>query len=250
VAGRIAQRHGDQGLPPGLIELRFRGTAGQSFGAWCIQGLRLVLIGEANDYVGKGMHGGEIIIRPPEESSFEWDKNVIIGNTVMYGATGGALYCAGRAGERFCVRNSGADAVLEGAGDHFLEYTTGGCVVCLGEVGRNAGAGMTGGVAYVLDEGRDFEKRYNPQLVGIVRIEKEEDEERIRSMIAKHLEYTGSPKAKEVLTHWEKYLPLFWKIEPHPTETKIRTEVVINVNRDDTGRPVQMQELLKPVKDR
>lgn len=250
VAGRIAELHGDQGLPPGFLELRFTGTAGQSFGAWCIEGLRLILIGQANDYVGKGMHGGEIIIRPSEEAAFEWDKNVIIGNTVMYGATGGTLYCAGRAGERFCVRNSGANAVLEGAGDHFLEYTTGGSVVCLGEVGRNAGAGMTGGTAYVLDERGDFEKRYNPQLVRIVRVEKDEDEERIRSMIAKHLEYTGSRKAKEVLASWEKYLPLFWKIESHPTETKIRTEVVVNVNRDDTGRPVQMQELLKPVKDK
>ena len=127
---------------------------------------------------------------------------------------------------------------------------TGGSVVCLGEVGRNAGAGMTGGVAYVLDERGDFEKRYNPQLVGIVRLEKEEDKERVKAMIAKHLEYTGSKKAKEILTSWGKYVPLFWKIESHPTETKIRTEVVVNVNRDDTGRPVQMGELLKPLKDR
>lgn len=248
VAGRIARLHGDEGLTPGFIEFQFTGTAGQSFGAWCINGLRLVLIGQANDYVGKGMHGGEIIIRPPEDATFEWDRNVIIGNTVMYGATGGTLYCAGRAGERFCVRNSGANAVLEGAGDHFLEYTTGGCVVCLGEVGRNAGAGMTGGVAYVLDEQGDFPKKYNPQLVRIVRIEKAEDEDRVKSMIARHLEYTGSRRAKEVLTHWKKYAALFWKVEPEPTETKIRTEVVVNVNRDDTGRPVQMNELLKPSK--
>ena len=248
VAGRIAQLHGDKGLPAGFIEFRFRGTAGQTFGAWCINGLRLVLIGQANDYVGKGMSGGEIIVRPTDEAKFEWHENVIMGNTVMYGATGGTLYCAGIAGERFCVRNSGADAVIEGAGDHFLEYMTGGTIVCLGEVGRNAGAGMTGGVGYVLDETGEFPKKYNPQLVGIVRFQNEQDEERVKAMIAQHLEYTGSPRAKEILTHWKKYAPLFWKIEPHPTETKIRTEVVINVNRDDTGRPVQMDELLKPVK--
>ena len=250
VAGRIAERHGDEGLPEGFIELRFKGTAGQSFGAWCIKGLRLVLVGQANDYVGKGMHGGDIIVRPPDDATFEWDKNVIIGNTVMYGATGGTLYSAGRAGERFCVRNSGANAVIEGAGDHFLEYMTGGTVVCLGEVGRNAGAGMTGGVGYVLDEKMDFEKRYNPQLVEILRLEKEEDVEKVKSMTSRHLEYTGSRRAKEILTQWKKYAPLFWKIEPHPTETKIRTEVVVNVNRDDAGRPVQVTELLKPVKDK
>ncbi len=250
VAGRIAQLHGDEGLPEGFIELRFKGTAGQSFGAWCINGLRLVLIGQANDYVGKGMHGGEVIVRPSEEASFEWAKNVIIGNTVMYGATGGTLYSAGRAGERFCVRNSGADAVIEGAGDHFLEYMTGGCVISLGEVGRNAAAGMTGGVGYVLDEKGDFSKKYNPQLVVINRIEKKEDANRVKAMIAKHLEYTASRRAKEILAHWEKVLPLFWQIEPHPTETKIRMEVVVNVNRDDTGRPLQRDELLKPLKEK
>ncbi len=250
VAGRIAQLYGDTGLPEGSIELRFKGTAGQSFGAWCINGLRLILVGQANDYVGKGMHGGEIIIRPSEKAEFEWDKNVIIGNTVMYGATGGTLYSAGRAGERFCVRNSGADAVIEGAGDHFLEYMTGGCVVSLGEVGRNAAAGMTGGFGYVLDERGDFSKKYNSQLVGINRIEKKEDVERVKAMTSKHLEYTGSPRAKAVLTHWQRYLPLFWKIEPHPTETKIRMEVSVNVNRDDAGRPLQRDELLKPLKDK
>jgi len=248
VAGRIAELHGDKGLPPGTIELRFTGTAGQSFGAWSIDGLRLILVGQANDYVGKGMHGGEIIIRPSPEAKFEWHQNVLIGNTVMYGATGGILYCAGRAGERFCVRNSGADAVVEGAGDHFLEYMTGGTVVCLGEVGRNAAAGMTGGTAYMLDEKGDFSKRYNSQLVGIARVQKDKDVERIQAMITRHLEYTGSPRAQEILSHWQKYLPLFWKIEPHPTETKIRMEIVVNVNRDETGRPVQMKELLNPSK--
>ena len=125
---------------------------------------------------------------------------------------------------------------------------TGGCVVCLGEVGRNAGAGMTGGVAFVLDEKNDFPNKYNSQLVQIVRLEKSEDEEHVKSMITQHLKYTGSRRAKEVLTHWKKYAPLFWKVEPNPTETKIRTEIVVNVNRDETGRPVQMNELLKPSK--
>ncbi len=248
VAGRIAQLHGDKGLAPGFIEFKFKGTAGQSFGAWCIHGLRMVLVGQSNDYVGKGMSGGEIIVRPSDAAKFSWHQNVIIGNTVMYGATGGTLYAAGQAGERFCVRNSGASAVIEGAGDHFLEYMTGGTVLCLGEVGRNAGAGMTGGVGFVLDEKGNFPKKYNSQLVGIVRFEKEEDEKLVKSMIQKHLEYTQSPRAKEILDQWKKYAPLFWKIEPSPTETKIRTEVVVNVNRDDAGRPVQMKDLLKPVK--
>src|SRR6185436_13281138 len=135
------------------IDLRFVGSAGQSFGAFNVPGLNLTLFGDANDYVGKGMAGGEIVIRPPEGSRFDWSRNVIIGNTVMYGATGGSLFAAGRAGERFCVRNSGALAVAEGVGDHCCEYMTAGIAVILGDTGRNFGAGMTNGIAYVLDEG-------------------------------------------------------------------------------------------------
>jgi len=169
VAGEIARRYGDTGLRPGTIHCDFQGSAGQSFGAFCIRGLRLELTGEANDYVGKGMAGGRIIIRPGKGARFKSHENVIIGNTVMYGATGGFLYTAGRAGERFCVRNSGAIAVVEGAGDHGCEYMTGGVVVVLGEIGRNFGAGMTGGLAYVLDEKEGFKLKLNPQLVGLER---------------------------------------------------------------------------------
>ncbi|MBI4343738.1 MAG: glutamate synthase large subunit, partial [Candidatus Omnitrophica bacterium] len=161
LAGQIAQRYGDKGLPAGTIDVALTGVAGQSFGAFCINGVRLALIGEANDYVGKGMAGGELIVRPPDESPFAWHKNTIIGNTCLYGATGGVLYAAGRAGERFAVRNSGAMAVVEGLGDHGCEYMTGGVVLVIGETGRNYGAGMTGGLANVLDHQRVFEKRVN-----------------------------------------------------------------------------------------
>ena len=153
----------------------FGEARGQSFGAFCVRGLRLVLTGEANDYVGKGMHGGELIVRPPGDATFPSHRNAIVGNTVMYGATGGVLYAAGIAGERFCVRNSGGRAVVEGVGDHGCEYMTDGVVIVLGSTGRNFGAGMTGGVAYVLDEEGSFENRYNPQLVSIHRVDHGED---------------------------------------------------------------------------
>jgi len=165
LAGKIARVYGDEGLPDGTIELNFRGSAGQSFGAFNIAGSTLILTGEANDYVGKGMSGGEIVVRPPSNSLFQWSRNTIIGNTVMYGATGGVLLAAGRAGERFCVRNSGGVAVVEGVGDHGCEYMTAGTVVVLGEVGRNFAAGMTGGVAFIYDERENFRARCNTELV-------------------------------------------------------------------------------------
>jgi len=214
VAGELARRNGDSGLPPGTIRCHFEGTAGQSFGAFCIRGLRLYLNGEANDYVGKGMGGGEIVIRPGVGAKFQSHENVIIGNTVMYGATGGFLYAAGVAGERFCVRNSGAIAVIEGVGDHGCEYMTGGVVAVLGETGRNFGAGMTGGLAYVMDEEQDFELKYNPQVVGLARVEVTEDIELLRNLIKSHLEFTKSKRAQAILDRWGHYLPLFWKVEP------------------------------------
>ncbi|CAI8014595.1 Ferredoxin-dependent glutamate synthase 1 [Geodia barretti] len=165
LSGEIAMHYGDAGLPDRTIQCDFRGSAGQSFGAFCISGVQFVLTGEANDYVGKGMAGGEIIIKPAPTAQFSTYENTIIGNTVLYGATGGTLYAAGRAGERFCVRNSGATAVVEGVGDHGCEYMTAGTVVILGETGRNFGAGMTGGTAYVLDEKQQFEKKYNSDWV-------------------------------------------------------------------------------------
>jgi glutamate synthase domain-containing protein 3 len=214
VAAAIARRYGDTGLPQGTITLRFIGSAGQSFGAWCVGGMRLLLTGEANDYVGKGMTGGEIAIRPPDVLLSESHKHVIMGNTVLYGATGGRLCAAGRAGERFAVRNSGAVAVVEGVGDHGCEYMTGGAVVVLGETGRNFGAGMTGGVAFVLDEKVRFERQHNPALVTIARVVDPDDARLLRDLIDAHLEATGSERAREILENWDVWLPLFWKVAP------------------------------------
>src|SRR5207244_3306897 len=159
LSGEIARRYGDEGLPEGTVRLRFLGSAGQSFGAFLAPGVHLTLEGECNDYVGKSMHGGEIAVLPPAAATFSAYQNTIVGNTVLYGATGGALFVAGRAGERFAVRNSGAEAVVEGAGDHCCEYMTGGVVVVLGETGRNFAAGMSAGTAYVLDEHDRFPAR-------------------------------------------------------------------------------------------
>jgi glutamate synthase (ferredoxin) len=211
VAGTIARKYGDAGLADGTINLSFSGSAGQSFGAFNISGLRLTLTGEANDYVGKGMSGGQIIIRPPAESYFAWSENVIIGNTVMYGATGGTLLAAGRAGERFCVRNSGGQAVVEGVGDHGCEYMTAGVVVVLGEVGRNFAAGMTGGVAFVLDERGEFQARCNHELVELVRVA-EPDSDALRALVERHYEMTGSPRARQLLSDWEQARNLFWQV--------------------------------------
>ncbi|MEK6408445.1 MAG: glutamate synthase large subunit [Acidobacteriota bacterium] len=211
IAGTIARRYGDAGLPDRTINLSFAGSAGQSFGAFNIAGLRLTLIGEANDYVGKGMSGGEIVIRPPDDCYFDWSRNVIIGNTVMYGATGGRLFAAGRAGERFCVRNSGGVAVVEGVGDHGCEYMTAGAVVVLGEVGRNFAAGMTGGVAYVFDDQNNFQKRCNQELVEL-RALGEHESPMVRSLVEQHYETTGSPRARYLLSAWERSCHLFWKV--------------------------------------
>ena len=207
VAGAIAVRYGDKGLPPGTVDIALNGTAGQSFGAFCIHGMRLTLVGEANDYVGKVMAGGELVIRPPDEAGFVWHQNAIMGNTCLYGATGGYLYAAGRAGERFAVRNSGAVAVIEGVGDHGCEYMTGGIVVVLGETGRNFAAGMTGGRAYVLDRERAFDKRVNLELVQLEPLEGAEDVEIVRTLTERHFIATQSGLALEILTNWEEHQP-------------------------------------------
>jgi glutamate synthase (NADPH/NADH) large chain/glutamate synthase (ferredoxin) len=219
LAGEIAFRYGDEGLPEGTIECHFRGSAGQSFGAFCIQGLRLILTGESNDYVGKSMAGGEIVVRLPQGVRFASHANTIIGNTVMYGATGGTLFAAGQAGERFCVRNSGGQAVVEGVGDHGCEYMTGGTVIVLGATGRNFGAGMTGGAAFVLDEEGDLEKRCNPESVSLQRVSDPDDVELLQSLILRHQALTGSFRAQEVLAQWESYLPRLWKVLPRSSES-------------------------------
>jgi glutamate synthase domain-containing protein 2/glutamate synthase domain-containing protein 3 len=225
VAGEIARRYGDEGLPDGSVVLTFRGTAGQSFGAFCVRGMRLVLFGEANDYVGKSLCGGEIVLRPMEKAPYPAHANVILGNTVLYGATGGSLFAAGRAGERFAVRNSGARAVVEGAGDHACEYMTGGTVVILGPVGRNLGAGMTGGAAFVLDENGKLPASHNPELVLLDRVQDPEDRLVLKSLIRRHQELTGSALAEKILGRWESYEPIFWKV--HPRSSAAKTEAVI-----------------------
>ena len=215
LSGEIAVRYGDAGLPDRTIQCDFEGSAGQSFGAFCISGVQFVLTGEANDYVGKGMAGGELIVKPAPTASFQTYENTIIGNTVLYGATGGALYAAGSAGERFCVRNSGATAVVEGVGDHGCEYMTAGVVVILGETGRNFGAGMSGGTAYVLDEKRQFEKKYNSDIK-LEKVTGETDIKNLMALIQNHAAYTGSQHAENILTNWEAFLPHFWKIVTPP----------------------------------
>lgn len=218
IAGVIAKQYGDYGFK-GQLNLNFKGTAGQSFGAFNIQGVNIHLEGEANDYVGKGINGGEIVIIPPREATYEASENVILGNTCLYGATGGQLYANGRAGERFAVRNSLATAVIEGAGDHCCEYMTGGLIAVLGSVGRNVGAGMTGGLGYFLDEEGNFEAKVNPEIVKIQRICTAEGEAQLKELITNHVTKTGSKKGQLILDNWENYVPIFWQVVP-PSEAE------------------------------
>jgi glutamate synthase (ferredoxin) len=216
LAGYIARKYGDINFE-GQINLNFTGSAGQSFGAFNLPGMTLRLVGEANDYVGKGMHGGEISIVPSPDSSFDPSENAIVGNTCLYGATGGVLFAKGIAGERFAVRNSFARAVVEGTGDHCCEYMTGGVVVVLGEVGRNVGAGMTGGIGYFLDEDGQFAKRVNREIVKTQQVRTEAGEKQLKDLIAAYAERTGSNKAKQILANWSEYLPKFVQVVP-PSE--------------------------------
>ncbi|MEA5599850.1 glutamate synthase large subunit [Nostoc sp. UHCC 0252] len=216
LAGAIASQYGDSDFE-GQINLNFTGSVGQSFGAFNLPGIILTLQGEANDYVGKGMHGGEIIIKPPTDATYNASQNVIVGNTCLYGATGGVLFANGLAGERFAVRNSKGIAVIEGAGDHCCEYMTGGVIVVLGKVGRNVAAGMTGGLAYFLDEDDSFRELVNPEIVKIQRVITEVGARQLQELIQTHAERTGSPKAKKILQNWQEFLPKFWQLVP-PSE--------------------------------
>jgi glutamate synthase (ferredoxin) len=216
LSGQIAYQLGNKGLPKATIDLTFTGSAGQSFGTFLVQGVRLTLVGEANDYVGKGMNGGEIIIRPRPTETFAWHLQSIAGNTCLYGATGGGLFAAGRAGERFAVRNSGAIAVVEGVGDHGCEYMTGGLVVVLGSTGKNFGAGMSGGLAFVHDPTEVFPRRINPAMIGLERITLPEESESLRRLVAVHHALTSSPHAKALLDSWAEAVGSFWKVVPHP----------------------------------
>ncbi len=242
LSGEVAKRYGHEGLPDGTIHVRFTGTAGQSFGAWLARGITFELEGDANDYVGKGLSGGRLIMRPPADSGVVPEDSIIVGNTVLYGAIEGECYFRGVAGERFAVRNSGAIAVIEGAGDHCCEYMTGGVVVVLGYTGRNFAAGMSGGIAYVLDEDDTFKTRCNLAMVDLEPVPQEElvaekeyghyhdleshgrvdvmadltskDAERLRMLISLHARYTNSKRAAEIVEDWERYRPLFKKVMP------------------------------------
>jgi glutamate synthase (NADPH/NADH) large chain len=242
LSGEVAKRYGHDGLPDNTIHVHFTGTAGQSFGAWLARGVTFELDGDANDYVGKGLSGGRIIIRPPADSGVVPEDSIIVGNTVLYGAITGECYFRGVAGERFAVRNSGAIAVVEGAGDHCCEYMTGGVVVVLGKTGRNFAAGMSGGVAYVLDEDGTFKSRCNMAMVELEPVPEEElvadmefghgndlithgrvdvmgdlsngDATRLHKLISDHARYTGSKRASDILADWSRYRPLFRKVMP------------------------------------
>jgi glutamate synthase domain-containing protein 3 len=214
VSGEIARRYGNAGLPEDTLSIRFTGSAGQSFGAFAARGLSLELEGEANDYVGKGLSGGRLIVRHPRTAQFIPDQTVLIGNTVLYGATSGEAYFAGTAGERFAVRNSGAMAVVEGVGDHGCEYMTGGTVVVLGHVGRNFGAGMSGGVAFVLDEFGELERQCNMGLVELAHLSDFGDRELLRRLVEQHAHYTGSARAKRELGQWDRALRRFIAVVP------------------------------------
>ena len=219
LSGEIAYMYGNRGLKQGSLDLTFRGSAGQSFGAFLVPGIHLRLVGEANDYVGKGMHGGEIIIRPNEEEEFAWHENFIVGNTCIYGATGGFIFAAGRTGQRFAVRNSGATAVVEGVGDHGCEYMTRGTVVVLGPTGRNFGAGMSGGLAFVYDSDLTFKDRINPEMVKIEGMKLDEEVEELHKLIELYAKLTGSPVASEILRDWEGALLTFRKVIPNALST-------------------------------
>jgi glutamate synthase domain-containing protein 3 len=203
LSGEIARRHGAEGLPEGTVEISFSGSAGQSFAAWLAPGVTFCLRGETNDYTGKGLSGGVVSVRPPEKARFRAEENMIVGNTVLYGAIAGRAFFRGLAGERFAVRNSGAYAVVEGVGDHGCEYMTGGRVVVLGRTGRNFAAGMSGGVAYVYDVDRRFEGRVNPELVDLEELA-DEDCPEVRALISEHIAWTGSLVARNVLASWDR----------------------------------------------
>jgi glutamate synthase (NADPH/NADH) large chain/glutamate synthase (ferredoxin) len=214
LSSHIAKRHGAEGLPPGSICVQFRGSAGQSFGGWLAPGVEFTLRGDANDYTGKGLSGGTLAIMPPDGATYRAEDNVIIGNTVLYGATEGKLFARGLAGERFAVRNSGASAVIEGVGDHGCEYMTGGRVVVLGPTGRNFAAGMSGGLAFVLDEDGILPGCMNPEMSDQLEELDEGDAIEVRALIAEHVERTDSPVGRRVLDEWDELLPRFVKIFP------------------------------------
>jgi len=214
LSNEVAKRWGEQMLPDGTINIKLHGSAGQSLGAWLAKGITITVEGDCNDFVGKGLSGGRIVVYPPKNSTFKAEENIIAGNVNLYGATGGEAYFRGIVAERFAVRNSGASAVVEGIGDHGCEYMTGGRVVVLGKTGRNFGAGMSGGVAYVWDKDGDFERQCNKETYGLEAVVDSADVQELKTLISNHLEYTGSTVAKQILDNWDQSLKQFVKVMP------------------------------------
>jgi glutamate synthase domain-containing protein 3 len=235
----IAKVWGEELLPDETVRFKFEGSAGQSFGAWLAKGVTLEIEGDANDYVGKGLSGGKIIIYPSKKATFVPAENVIIGNVVLYGAVRGKAFFRGRAAERFCVRNSGAWAVIEGVGDHACEYMTGGRAVILGDTGRNFGAGMSGGVAYVLDTNNDFASKCNQEMVELGRLEYQEEIAIVRGLIEEHFEYTDSAVAERLLQDWDNALKTFVKVMPTDYKRVLRQsgDLSVGVPGPDVVQP-------------
>jgi glutamate synthase (ferredoxin) len=225
LGSEVTRRYGPDGLPQDTINFNFRGSAGQSFGAFIPRGMTLTLEGDSNDYIGKGLSGGKIIVFPPRESTFVPEENIIVGNVAFYGATSGEAYIRGAAGERFCVRNSGVHAVIEAVGDHGCEYMTGGRVVVIGPTGRNFAAGMSGGVAYVLDEAGNFAQNCNKEMVQLYAIDQDEEEMKlVQAMVRKHVEYTQSARGELILSNWEDYKAKFVKVLPNDYKRVIEAQ--------------------------
>jgi len=246
LSGRIAKKYGSAGLPDDTIRFEFNGSAGQSFGAFLSKGVTLTLEGDANDYVGKGLSGGKIIVYPPRSSSFVPEDNILVGNVVLYGATSGEVYFNGMAGERFAVRNSGATAVVEGVGDHGCEYMTKGLVVVLGKTGKNFGAGMSGGIAYVLDENGDFRSRLcNTTSVDLDPMIDPRDVNLVRELVEKHAAATGSPRARWILTNWYAMLPHFVKVFPHEYKRVLGVPRSADMPKITLTRPVVTEEVFR-----
>ena len=241
LSGKIATLYGSAGLPDGTIRCRFKGSAGQSFGAFNVTGVELFLEGESNDYLGKGLSGGRIIVVPPAGSTFAPDKNIIIGNTVLYGATSGEAYISGVAGERFGVRNSGAVAVVEGVGNHCCEYMTGGRIVVLGTTGSNFAAGMSGGVAYVFNEAGNFDYYCNMGMVELSLVEDMSDLAELRDLLSRHFKYTGSRKAKMILDDLETYIPRFIKVIPYDYKKVLQEQKLEELKKKIAGVELDLE---------
>ena len=239
LSGEIARKYGHEGLPEQTLDVRFEGSAGQSFGAFLVHGVHFRLEGDANDYLGKGLSGGRISLMPPSQADFRPEENIIAGNTLLYGATSGEVYINGRVGERFCVRNSGATAVVEGVGDHCCEYMTGGRVVVLGTTGRNFAAGMSGGIAYVWNREGNFDFFCNMEMVELSLLEDTRARKELYELIRKHYRYTGSPLAGRMLDDWNRYAEEFIQVVPieykkvlHEEQMRRWQEKIENLQQD------------------